>query len=844
MLGARQRLAMGAVALLLLVQFCFCGVRIHGIDLGSHSFRIGYVEGRALDLELNHQSKRQTRSIMSLHDGFLSIGDVPSAQRFPTDSLTDFVSGALTSAEPVPLTVAGVNLTDAHAVSALFSQMSSSRLSGCLVLPAHWPVVKRDMFIAAAEAADIDVQCAISEPLAAAVSYAMKREFTTPEAVVIVAAGHSHVSMSTVIIEGNEAAVNITVHPTHAVPTGGSTWAGRLGNILLDAAGRQGFDIMVPRTRARLMAAAEDTKKKLTLLESVSVTIDALADGMDFRTTVTRDDFEQAIAPHLEMIESMTKAWAVNAVPYLKEAGIATIAVLPVGGSTRVPVFQSTVVNTLSPILSRHGIEWSGQLDRFVNTEEAAAIGGAFLAASLSPQIIARKINAVDAFNEAVAVTGGVDGPLFFPETDPIGLQRTLQLEGAEVTFSTPHGESNCTVEPSVARIAREVAAFLDNARVPSDNLTAEDLEFKARTTVTYRGGTAGQTVDLAASTSFSVALPEAVRSEALMAWATQAAAVDEHNKLVAAWNASEEAANATAPVAEVRPAKPVLESRRKVFPATITCDGSTRSAVFNDSLLESVKTFLSDCAATRELRARLDAAANDLEEAVYRTRDGTSSRLCGEDEVATFTSALEAAEAGVDELLSLPKCMGEGLAACLTERAEQQEGLLAALTAAVEPIEARRRKLTAATTRAGRISQDLRVIAGDVKNVTGELEARVTSCDEPEAGSLWQKLTKGKSACAAGRKQLKALGEAAGQVKEVRGGLGDVLDALDDVEPCSAVNFDKEISSFEKSLRKLRAAVKAGRTQMKKMDEAAAANEEDKEPEAETKTEEGHTEL
>ncbi|KAJ3066112.1 70-kilodalton heat shock protein [Podochytrium sp. JEL0797] len=98
------------------------------------------------------------------------------------------------------------------------------------------------------------------------------------------------------------------------------------------------------RSLAKLRSACEQTKRMLSQKETAPCSVDSLYDGMDFHCSVIRGRFENLAEPLIQRCANLIKQ-------AMKEGGVDAAAVdevMLVGGSTRIPRFQS-VIRSLFP---------------------------------------------------------------------------------------------------------------------------------------------------------------------------------------------------------------------------------------------------------------------------------------------------------------------------------------------------------------------------------------------------------------------------------------------------------------------------------------------------------------
>ncbi|WP_278046949.1 Hsp70 family protein, partial [Candidatus Hodgkinia cicadicola] len=125
-----------------------------------------------------------------------------------------------------------------------------------------------------------------------------------------------------------------------------------------------------PRSVRRLRTAAETAKRTLSSVTQANIEIDALFDGMDFFTRITRARFEELCSDLFRAtLEPVEKA--LNDAK-MKKSEIDEVVLI--GGSTRIPKIQSLLQNFFS----------GKQLNFSINPDEAVAYGAAVQAAILS----------------------------------------------------------------------------------------------------------------------------------------------------------------------------------------------------------------------------------------------------------------------------------------------------------------------------------------------------------------------------------------------------------------------------------------------------------------------------
>ncbi|KAG9389830.1 heat shock protein Hsp88 [Carpediemonas membranifera] len=799
----------GLFVIIACITLCAC-TTIHSIDIGDHSFRIGYVKGRELDIVLNEQSKRSTRSVVSMKNGILSVGDVVAYNRFPTSGMIDFVADAVDPTGHSPeVSVAGLGeLTKVHFLAALMSKASDiaqdqEGMPSCLIAPATATPAQRGALTAIAETAGVTVTGVISEPLAVAVAYAMKREFLKPEHVTVFTVGHSHTALALATIVDHASAQNISVSHAASIPLGGRDINQLIAEYMSEAAEKQGIDTSVPRVAARIQAEAASAKEKLTLMSTVTIVVEAINGEDDLIITLTRDQLVTMMQPMVESITDFVTTWAESAVG--KKAGVKAVAVIPVGGSARVPAIADSVTVALEKVFASRKVKWSGQLDRFVNAEEAAAIGGAFYCASISPLVVARKIYASDIFSSGLDLTSSNSTLTLAAESDPAGQKFSAVLPDTDFTLTNVHGSTPCHATIDQSSLERQITAYATRQSV---NAT----EVNVTTTATVSGRTApdGGVTDLDVSVEAKLTLSEEAKANATAVWRMAADVIRDMNaQAKVEWDAVEHGENETMPAPAKVPAKPSFPLRRHKIPATVACTGRCGPTWPETQLVSGISEFLTTFRQVGEAREKLDAVANALENAVYADKDEISTTLCPT-ELAVFEAAHEAASDGVEALLALPKCPVDGILQCLRERTEGQQMLLDQLNAAAEPGRSRRASQAKVAKRAVFAQNDVQTINETTTTMMADLEAHEAECHNDGKKGLLAKIRKGTPCDSVGR-QRRIYDEIASAVLTIQTEIADIeAQVHTPSDMCGSDDVEKLMGMVEKSIKKARNNMKS----------------------------------
>ncbi|KAK9475635.1 Hsp70 protein-domain-containing protein [Lipomyces japonicus] len=407
-----------------------------GIDYGQANTKAALVSpGLPFEIVLTRDSKRKDVSGIAFKDDerIYGSGAATFSSRFPQDSFLNFKSllgRSVDSAEAlvyleqhpgISLVPSGNRSTISFKASndGVFSTeeilaMSLTHIKELadqmlpkgsiskvhlvsLTVPAFFDNIQRRAIIDATEIAGLKVVSLVSDGVAVGINYASSRSFPEKQYHIIfdVGAGSTTATLLSFLEydapdvgKFTKSALNITVEGFgYDATLGGDILTQRIFEILkarFIAQHGSGVESS-PKSLVRLYKEAERAKSILSANTEVRSGIESLYEDLDFRTVLTRVEFEKSIEDILPRLQKPI-------LDSLRQAGISISEVSSIilnGGSTRVPIFQQTLIEK---ILAGD----SSRLSKNVNADEAAVMGATFRAVSVSKQFKTKDINIIE----------------------------------------------------------------------------------------------------------------------------------------------------------------------------------------------------------------------------------------------------------------------------------------------------------------------------------------------------------------------------------------------------------------------------------------------------------------
>ena len=238
-----------------------------------------------------------------------------------------------------------------------------------ITVPAYFNESQRAATKDAARICGLEVLRIINEPTAAAVAYGLDKKSAGETNVLIFDLGGGTFDVSLLTLDDGLFEVKATAGDTHL---GGEDFDSRMVTHFAEEFKRkEKVDLRGnPRAVRRLRTACEKAKRTLSSSSSASIEIDALYDGRDFYTSITRARFE-------ELCSDLFRGCLDPVEKVLRDAKMdksVVHEVVLVGGSTRIPKIQKMLSDFFN----------GKELCKSINQDEAVAYGAAVQAAILS----------------------------------------------------------------------------------------------------------------------------------------------------------------------------------------------------------------------------------------------------------------------------------------------------------------------------------------------------------------------------------------------------------------------------------------------------------------------------
>nr|GEV81823.1 heat shock 70 kDa protein 17 [Tanacetum cinerariifolium] len=421
---------------------------VSSIDLGSEWIKVAVVNlkpGQSpISIAINEMSKRKSPALVAFHSDDRLIGEEAAGliARYPEkvySRVRDLINKDLNYVKKfldqlyLPYDVVedektkslGIRIDDkktVYSVQELVGMVLGygmklaefhSKVSvkdAVITVPPYFGVEERKGVIEAAEMAGVNVLALVNEHCGAALQYGIDKDFGNGSRyVVFYDMGASSTYAALVYYSAYSAkeygktvsANQFQVKDVKWDPElGGQNMELRLVEYFADEFNKQvgnGVDVrQFPKAMAKLKKQVKRTKEILSANTAAPISVESLLDDRDFRSTITRQKFE-------ELCEDLWERSVIPLKEVLKDSGLKVDDIYAfelIGGGTRVPKLQAK----LQEFLGR------SDLDRHLDADEAIVLGASLHAANLSDGIkLNRKLGMID--GSMYGLMMDLDGP-------------------------------------------------------------------------------------------------------------------------------------------------------------------------------------------------------------------------------------------------------------------------------------------------------------------------------------------------------------------------------------------------------------------------------------------------
>ena len=377
-----------------------------GIDLGTTYSCVGVWQNERVEIIANDQGNRTTPSYVAFTDSERLIGDAAKNQVSMNPENTIFDAKRLigrkvddasvqTDMKHWPFTIVAKDGGKPHIqvdfkgeqkvfspeeISAMIlvkmkeiaeSYLGTDVTDAVITVPAYFNDGQRQATKDAGAIAGLNVLRIINEPTAAAIAYGLdkKTKGDGEQNILIFDLGGGTFDVSLLTIDDGIFEVKATAGDTHL---GGEDFDNRLVAWCVQEFKRKHKKDPTGNNRAlrRLRTACERAKRTLSSSAETTIEVDALFDGTDFNTKITRAKFEELcmdlFRSTIDPVERVIRDSKIS------KGSIHEIVL--VGGSTRIPKVCSLLTDYFN----------GKELNRSINPDEAVAYGAAVQAAILT----------------------------------------------------------------------------------------------------------------------------------------------------------------------------------------------------------------------------------------------------------------------------------------------------------------------------------------------------------------------------------------------------------------------------------------------------------------------------
>ncbi|KAM0786120.1 hypothetical protein ACM66B_006930 [Microbotryomycetes sp. NB124-2] len=505
------------------VQHGLCAALL-AVDYGADSFKASLVKpGVPFDVLVTKEGRRKTPSTLTMRGEDRAFGgeSVNLATRFPQDTFNSvklvlghpashpqsqlyqslFATKMSTTSRGSPALSSSTSSFSVeeilamqlqHAKEVAEEQAGEAVRDVVMTVPAWFSHSERMAVLDAIELAGLNSVALVNDGTAAAVNFAMNRQFPPePKHHLFYDLGASSLRATVVSFKSamlpdlyslaakpdlkNVTSLNV-LGVGYDVQVGGFVLDKVVRDLMIDAAAAQGLKGLHDNKRAmaKLLKEASRVKQVLSANTEAMARIEGLVEDNDFRASVTRQQLEEGSA---ELVHRFTQ-------PILDALAQANLtvddleSVVLVGGSSRVPMVQAAVASVVG----------EDRIAKNVNADEANVLGAALYGAGLTRGFRTKDIRVKDINLFGIDVSYEADKASedteprsikthLFPALSKLGVKKTMTIKKTKdfslhFTYRKPqNGDSSPSLLPD--SILETSFTGLTNA---FDNMTAEDV--------------------------------------------------------------------------------------------------------------------------------------------------------------------------------------------------------------------------------------------------------------------------------------------------------------------------------------------------------------------------------
>ncbi|CAN6913305.1 unnamed protein product [Brassica oleracea] len=432
----RKKMCTVLVLLLSLLSVLFVPSEsaVASVDLGSEWVKVAVVNikrGQSpISVAINEMSKRKSPSLVAFHSGDRLLGEEAAGitARYPNkvySQLRDMVGKPFKHVKDfidsvyLPFDIVedsrgavGVKIDDGTTVYSVEELLAMILGYGSDLAEFHAKIPVKDMVVSvppyfgqaerrgliqASQLAGVNVLSLVHEHSGAALQYGIDKDFANGSRhVIFYDMGSSSTYAALVYYSAyneKEFGKTVSVNQFQVKDVrwdsglGGQSMEMRLVEYFANEFNKQlssGVDVRkFPKAMAKLKKQVKRTKEILSANTGAPISVESLHDDRDFRSTISREKFE-------ELCKDLWERSLTPLKDILKHSGLKMddiYAVELIGGATRVPKLQSTIQEFIG----------KQDLDKHLDADEAIVLGSALHAANLSDGIkLKRRLGIVD----------------------------------------------------------------------------------------------------------------------------------------------------------------------------------------------------------------------------------------------------------------------------------------------------------------------------------------------------------------------------------------------------------------------------------------------------------------